>query len=160
LHTKSIKDRLEIWGRYQRDGTHHAGGRMALRETRSFSRGGSGGGCMTAVVCNIMATAAAGPAGWNEPARGGAKFTKSQLEDVNLITAAWIELPERPKLVLKHAYVLNSPPVVICRKLLIPHWPARHFKRELDAAESAIVQMLDIVQNRNKIPDNNSFPSG
>jgi hypothetical protein len=157
---EALKHRLEIWGRFQRGGAFKTGGTMSARETRSVSPyGGQGYQCMTAVVCNILASAAAGPAGWSESNRGGAKLNKNQHADVALITSAWLRLPERPKLVIKHAYVLNSPPVVICRKLLIPFFPASHFKRELDAAELDISKMLDTIAEENKILLNNSFPS-
>lgn len=150
----SLKQRLENWGKCQRGGA--GGGLVRAKETRSASPyGGQGYKCMTGVICNMLETAATGPAGWRP--------MKSELldrDDAKIVTSAWVRLSERPKAILKWCYILNKPPGEICRHLGIRQWPASHFKAELIAAEDAIQKLLDSQQRKNTIPSNNSIPSG
>lgn len=156
---KPIRDRLENWGKCQRGGTSSGGGTMRAKETRSASPyGGQGYKCMTGVICNLLATSATGPSGWRET-RSDANRSGLDFEDAKLVTDAWVRLPDRPKSLLKLCYILNSPPAVICRRLGIRHWPASHFKHELAVAESEIQKVLDMLQQRNRIPANNLIPS-
>lgn len=148
---KSIRERLENWGRCQRGAS---GGRMRAKETRSVSPyGGQGYKCMTAVVCNILASAATGDAGWHNSNRSYLDFT-----DSDIVTNAWMQMSDRQKTLLKLTYALNSPVFVICRKLDIRVWPESHFRRELKSAENIIQQIIDNAQNKGTILCN-SIPS-
>jgi hypothetical protein len=148
---KSILDRLDNWGRCQRGAS---GGRMRAKETRSVSPyGGQGYKCMTAVVCNILASAVVGEAGLHNSVRSNLDFADSEI-----ITGAWLKMADRQKTLLKLVYVLNSPVFIICRKLDIRVWPESHFRRELKSAENIIQQIIDNEQNRHIIYDN-SIPS-
>lgn len=148
---KSIRDRLENWGRCQRGA---AGGGMRAKETKSVSPyGGQGYKCMTAVVCNILASAAVGDAGWHNTNRSNLDFADSEI-----ITKAWLEMPDRPKTILKWVYALNSPVQVVCRRLEIRHWPASHFRAALKSAENIIQRIIDNQRDRTIIGEN-SFPS-
>jgi hypothetical protein len=147
---KSIQARLENWGRCQRGAT---GGGMRAKETRSVSPyGGQGYKCITAVVCNILASGAVG--------KDGRTSTRSNLDfnDSEVITKAWLQMPDRQKTLLKWVYALNAPVLVICRRLEIRHWPASHFSRELKSAENIIQRIVDKAQNKTII-SGNSFPS-
>ncbi len=156
----SLKDRLENWGKYQRGGNRPGAGGMRAKETRSASPyGGQGYKCMTGVICNILATSAVGASGWKETRSGTAAMSSAEIADAKLVTLAYITLKQRAKDVLRWCYVLNAQPAVICRKLGIQPWPASAFKRELETAEAEISKVLDSIENRNRIPPNNLFPS-
>lgn len=130
--------RLENWGLCQRG---RGGGAMATRETRRTSRGGGGFTCMTDVVCNMMRIAATGPA------RGSVTQSRLDFEDAAVINRAWLQLPPRPKLLLRDHYALARPVNIICRELNIKHWPNIHWQRELLRAQEAI---NDIVNGGNR----------
>lgn len=130
---RDIATRLDNWGLCQRG---RGGGTMSARETRRSSKGGGGGvACMTDVVCTMMRQAANGPP-------GGA-YSQSRLDfiDADTINRAWQRLNKRHQMLLKDLYALGRPVNVICRELDIRHWPASHWKRELNGAQEAIEKL-------------------
>jgi hypothetical protein len=138
MQHRDIATRLQNWGLCQRG---RSGGGMATRETRRGNPyGGQGYKCMTAVVCNMMREAAKGPAG------GHSSQSRLNFVDGMIINEAWQKLEWKQKLLLRDYYVLNHSPNAICRLLDIPHWPARKFHNALQAAESAIKQLVDSQQ--------------
>lgn len=135
---RTIKDRLDNWGRCQRGGS--GGGVMSAKETRSGS--GSGGGCMTDVICTMMRQAANG--------RAGSAGIRSDADhaDAELINRAWLSMRADPKALLKWYYVHNKNPSEICRRLEIKHYPRKIFENALGAAEDAIEGMIRIMGAR------------
>lgn len=71
--------------------------------------------------------------------RGRSEVARAQLAPVN---AAWLQLGTRYKLLLRDFYVLERPVNVICREQSIKHWPASHWRLELNAAQLAIKALI------------------
>ena len=130
-----IVTRLENWGQCQRGRT---GGAMTARESRRSSPYGGGGyQCMTAVICHMLRMQA------NAPAGGTYTQSKLDFEDAATLMRAYAVLSVRHKLLLRDLYALGRPVNVICREMDIKHWPAIHWKREIEGAQQAIAAVVD-----------------
>lgn len=132
---RTIQDRLNNWGKCQRGGS---GGAMSAKETRSGS--GSGGGCMTDVICTMMRQAANGGA-----ASSGMR-SDADHADAELVNRAWQQLRAEPKALLKWYYVHNKNPSEICRRLEIKHYPRSIFDNALGSAEDAIEGIMRVME--------------